>query len=461
MYTVENEESSLHYSLPENATPTQKVVAMTDVRPEQVPEGILNLARSHRPFIKHLKIMISSPVRSEKATTTSLEAASLSNQSPVMTSSPTTELMSPSQSLQNDNVTPRTEAALKVDSHDGSTSPPLSVKEGAASILAPDADEHDSSQHTDDDKPSRTYVILFQLSTQDAANVFVRDLHDVPYTSLDETERCSVYHVVACKADNGVSLIRPFFAPSPSDLGLVSSSSSSTESSPNDNTTTASPRHATALETHNCAVCLEKMNLEEESLLTTVCNHSFHLDCLLQWQDSPCPVCRYDHSGLDEALSTCHVCGTTESNYVCLICGVVSCGGAASTDQQTTLSSTATTDGSPPLSHARQHYDQTLHAYALDTETQHGMSSEFYLTSFFSKLQPLTSSSTLQFGTFVVKAMFIDYCRMPRTESWWKSMIHPIQHRTNDLYLRDSVMLRKLKWFIASWKALLVNTILS
>ena len=33
--------------------------------------------------------------------------------------------------------------------------------------------------------------------------------------------------------------------------------------------------------------------------------------------------------------------------------------------------SSSNTDGSPPLSHARQHYDETLHAYALDTETQH------------------------------------------------------------------------------------------
>jgi BRCA1-associated protein len=29
------------------------------------------------------------------------------------------------------------------------------------------------------------------------------------------------------------------------------------------------------------------------------------------------------------------------------------------------------TSTTPPLSHARQHYDDTLHAYALDTETQH------------------------------------------------------------------------------------------
>ena len=240
--------------------------------------------------------------------------------------------------------------------------------------------EASDSSASEDDKPSRTYVILFQLSTQEAADIFVKELHDTPYTSLDETQRCSVYHVVAFKADEGVSLMSPFFAPSASDLGLVAAPSDSS----------SSRNHPTSLEVHNCAVCLERMDLENESLLTTVCNHSFHLDCLMQWQDSPCPVCRYDHSGLNEALSQCHVCGTTENNYVCLICGVVSCGGGAARalartageDATTLCSETATISnandrqnstagGSPPLSHARQHYDETLHAYALDTETQH------------------------------------------------------------------------------------------
>ena len=34
------------------------MVAMIDVPPEQVPEGILNLARSHRPWILHVRIVI-------------------------------------------------------------------------------------------------------------------------------------------------------------------------------------------------------------------------------------------------------------------------------------------------------------------------------------------------------------------------------------------------------------------
>lgn len=153
---------------------------------------------------------------------------------------------------------------------------------------------------------------------------------------------------------------------------------------------------------------------EWTSILTTVCNHSFHMDCLLQWQDSPCPVCRYDHSGLNEALSQCQVCGRTENIFVCLICGVVSCGRGSNSNSSTSSrlaaaaavghqqpSSSSIIASPPPAecsssttpdcttssndaaimssseaaavssSHARQHYDETLHAYALDTETQH------------------------------------------------------------------------------------------
>lgn len=48
-----------------------------------------------------------------------------------------------------------------------------------------------------------------------------------------------------------------------------------------------------------CVVCLEKMGDPGSgtgATLTTACNHTFHMACLGQWQDSPCPVCRYHHN---------------------------------------------------------------------------------------------------------------------------------------------------------------------
>lgn len=96
------------------------------------------------------------------------------------------------------------------------------------------------------------------------------------------------------------------------------------------------------------------------------------IDCLARWQDSPCPVCRYDHSGLNETLSRCHACSSTQRNYVCLICGVVSCATGPSTSSSRSLSISETEQQVPSQrGHALEHYEDTLHAYALDTETQH------------------------------------------------------------------------------------------
>ena len=52
----------------------------------------------------------------------------------------------------------------------------------------------------DDDnqqKPTRTYLVLFHLLSEKDATTFVEDLHGKPFTSLDETVKCSVHRVVA------------------------------------------------------------------------------------------------------------------------------------------------------------------------------------------------------------------------------------------------------------------------
>lgn len=57
---------------------------------------------------------------------------------------------------------------------------------------------------------------------------------------------------------------------------------------------------------HDAAACVICMDRMESRVLTTVCNHSFHVECLMKWQDSPCPVCRFHHNNASEA-STCQV----------------------------------------------------------------------------------------------------------------------------------------------------------
>lgn len=351
--------------LVEGALPVEHLVAMVDVPPDQVPEGVLNLARSHRPWIDHVRIVIADPVDTKEVAKEEVPVASF--------------------------------AALP--------SPTASAAESAASILA--AEQVNTMAESDlvgeglleqkEDPPQRTYLVLFELCDDKAADQLVQYLHSQPYTCLDETQVCSLYHVVALQGEDGVSLMSPFFAPSTkstADGRLEILPSPSTESTSEAPSRSNSPAQEVAVraapaEDYNCAVCLEHMHLdahngERTSILTTVCNHSFHIECLLQWQDSPCPVCRYDHSGLNETLSQCNVCGTTENNFVCLICGVVACGGGAVSRpsvaslgdasphcQPAQALTTETPSERMSHSHARQHYDQSLHAYALDTESQH------------------------------------------------------------------------------------------
>ena len=397
----------------------RRIVVMVNVPPHQVPDGMLNLVRSHRPYIEHVRIVIGSSSSEEEDYRRLRHRRRRQQQQGMARRSPRTiaddessmrrsrsqtwacekeketlhddtyhhhhhhhhhddSLDKTSAHANNDNDLNTNNWSKKVsrstsvdfgsrfsrDSHDIDKE-----KYAAAAVNAEKVDRDDDNVGSD-----KNYHILFVLDNEASANTFVSDLNRRPFTSLDESETCQVYHVHLVNGEDGVSLLGPFFA--------------SSTSSPND---TAE---------HQCPVCLEMLSLPSSSsqqqqhlsslssassssvldasssILTTVCNHSFHIDCLAQWQDSPCPVCRYDHSGLNETLSRCHVCATTIRNYVCLICGAISCANASAF-----LSCPSAGDGidypqeapqAPShLGHALQHYEETLHAYALDTETQH------------------------------------------------------------------------------------------
>ncbi|KAL4430038.1 hypothetical protein ABPG77_004408 [Micractinium sp. CCAP 211/92] len=99
-----------------------------------------------------------------------------------------------------------------------------------------------------------------------------------------------------------------------------------------------------------CPVCLERLDEHISGIVTTVCNHRFHNECLRQWGDTSCPVCRYcQHSGA--TTSHCSVCSTSADLWICLICGHVGCGRYRG-------------------SHAASHWQSSGHGYALELETQ-------------------------------------------------------------------------------------------
>lgn len=99
----------------------------------------------------------------------------------------------------------------------------------------------------------------------------------------------------------------------------------------------------------NCPVCLERLDENISGVLTILCNHSFHCQCLMKWKsDNVCPVCRYTQQ--PDSPSCCSTCGTEQSLWICLICGNVGCGRYLN-------------------HHARDHYKKTGHSYALECNT--------------------------------------------------------------------------------------------
>lgn len=73
-------------------------------------------------------------------------------------------------------------------------------------------------------------------------------------------------------------------------------------------------------------VCLERMDESVDGVLTILCNHAFHANCLIKWGDSTCPVCRCVQTPELAESSVCMECEGTEALWICLICGHVGCG---------------------------------------------------------------------------------------------------------------------------------------
>ncbi|PIO67481.1 zinc finger, C3HC4 type [Teladorsagia circumcincta] len=97
-----------------------------------------------------------------------------------------------------------------------------------------------------------------------------------------------------------------------------------------------------------CAVCLERM---DDSVVSILCNHTFHAGCIEQWTDTTCPVCRYIQTPELVAEQRCSICGQSSDLWICLICGNIGCGRYAE-------------------GHAYRHFENTSHTFCLQVGGQ-------------------------------------------------------------------------------------------
>ena len=449
---IHSQNPSLAYSYDPNNY--SHVVAICGVPPEQVPEGVLNFARSYRKQITHVRVLI---MNNEQGSDSNSEELADGNDddSEELDGKVPSQPNTPNRSSHDDAI---------MSSSKSERPPTSSFMKDAAAILA------DETSRDYSIPPNTLYMVLVSLVTPHAAKSFVQNLNGKPFNSFEKNVIASVYHVIHIEGDENNYSNSNSNSNSSSNGNIADGSGYSQHDTIGGNRTSSllmspslskqmwksshsstsrhrnrSPSiHSITNEVQNCPVCLEIMDIEscsnpsssgstsmststsnnvgiieDSAIFTTVCNHTFHMNCLLQWEDAPCPVCRFDHAGLNETLSQCHICGSTDRVYVCLICGVASCshgtgssprppagglddaqefhsdlGNPSSTCKDTMVKeresllemSSYTNDscgvyskdstdscGFDALSsgHAKQHYDETLHAYAVDTETQH------------------------------------------------------------------------------------------
>ncbi|EFO26116.1 BRCA1-associated protein 2 containing protein [Loa loa] len=161
------------------------------------------------------------------------------------------------------------------------------------------------------DSTPNQYMVIINFRSHEAAVRFYDEYNGITYNAI-EPEECSlvfVEKIESVREEAGGSL-------------------------PAENMT----------ELPTCAVCLERM---DDGVLTILCNHTFHAECLEQWADTTCPVCRHSQTPELVADQKCSVCGKTTDLWICLVCGNIGCGRYVE-------------------GHAYRHFETTSHTFTLE-----------------------------------------------------------------------------------------------
>lgn len=158
------------------------------------------------------------------------------------------------------------------------------------------------------------YMSLVTFRSEDSAEAFYSAFQGAPFNSLEPDQRC---HLVFVSRVETVGE-EPRMVPPPAHNELPT-----------------------------CPVCLERMDESLDVILAILCNHAFHGGCLAKWEDASCPVCRYVQTPEAVADNRCMECHSTESLWICLLCGHVGCGRYVG-------------------GHAYQHYLESQHCYCME-----------------------------------------------------------------------------------------------
>jgi BRCA1-associated protein len=187
-------------------------------------------------------------------------------------------------------------------------------------------------------------LVLLSFVTQDHADGFYTDFNGKAFCLLEPELLCRlvyVKHVQVSESEAASSLAAIGTASQQPPPLLKGAPAAAAHSEPPPPGTTELP---------SCPVCLDRLDAAISGIVTTVCNHRFHNQCLRQWGDTSCPVCRHCEGPQGNAPK-CTACGTTSDLWACLICGHVGCGRYRG-------------------SHAADHWQECGHGYALELETQ-------------------------------------------------------------------------------------------
>lgn len=196
------------------------------------------------------------------------------------------------------------------------------------------------------------YMVLIKFRTKDQAHLFYEEYNGKLFNSM-EAESCQVVYIQSVEFNSHIKA-------SDDDIPylLEDDFTALTSTSSNNTTTKPSPPLPRSLhELPTCPVCLERMDTSVTGLLTILCQHTFHCQCLSKWGDGSCPVCRYSQRGNMRKFNgnpselRCQICQTDVNLWMCVVCGRIGCGRY---DQ----------------AHAFDHYVETGHCFSMDIGTQ-------------------------------------------------------------------------------------------